>query len=151
MMMKTPLLAIGSVLIASLLGAIAPFLFEHGSKQLQGRVVDFVLNPYIRVQIRWIGPGSVPDLRIDLYLGRDHRVAEARLPNRADSRGRHGAPHGRDRVHELVDFLRQEFIECRAASSRIFTIGSSHCRCSGFMSTDRRQVTVSEFASMSGT
>jgi len=47
MLMKTPLLAIGSVLIASVLGAIAPFLFEHGAKQLQGRIVDFVLNPYI--------------------------------------------------------------------------------------------------------
>jgi uncharacterized membrane protein len=47
MLMKTPLLAIGSVMIASVLGAIAPFLFEHGSKQLQGRIVDFVLNPYI--------------------------------------------------------------------------------------------------------
>jgi drug/metabolite transporter (DMT)-like permease len=47
MLLKTPLLAIGSVLIASMLGAIAPFFFEHGSKQLQGRVVDFVLNPYI--------------------------------------------------------------------------------------------------------
>jgi len=47
MLMKTPFLAIGSVLIASILGAIAPFLFEHGAKQLQGRVIDFVLNPYI--------------------------------------------------------------------------------------------------------
>jgi uncharacterized membrane protein len=47
MLMKTPLLAIGCVMIASVLGAIAPFLFEHGSKQLQGRIVDFVLNPYI--------------------------------------------------------------------------------------------------------
>jgi uncharacterized membrane protein len=47
MLMKTPLLAIGSVLIASILGAIAPFLFEHGSKQLQGRIVDFVMNPWI--------------------------------------------------------------------------------------------------------
>jgi len=47
MLMKTPVLAIGSVLIASVLGAIAPFLFEHGSKQLQGRIVDFVTNPYI--------------------------------------------------------------------------------------------------------
>ena len=47
MLLKTPLLAIGSVLIASVLGAIAPFMFEHGSKQLQGRIVDFVLNPWI--------------------------------------------------------------------------------------------------------
>ena len=47
MLMKTPILAIGAVLIASLLGAIAPFLFEHGSKQLQGRIVDVVLNPYV--------------------------------------------------------------------------------------------------------
>ena len=47
MLMRTPLLAIGSVLIASVLGAVAPFFFEHGSKQLQGRVIDFVLNPWI--------------------------------------------------------------------------------------------------------
>ena len=47
MLMKTPLLAVGSVLIAAVLGAIAPFLFEHGAKQLQGRIVDFVTNPYI--------------------------------------------------------------------------------------------------------
>jgi uncharacterized membrane protein len=47
MLLNTPPLAIGSVLIASLLGGIAPFLFEHGSKQLQGRVLEFVLNPYI--------------------------------------------------------------------------------------------------------
>jgi len=46
-LMKTPLLAIGSVLIAAVLGAIAPFFFEYGSKQLQGRVIDFLLNPYI--------------------------------------------------------------------------------------------------------
>ncbi len=47
MLMKTPLLAIASVLVAAVLGAIAPFFFEHGSKQWQGRVVDFVLNPWI--------------------------------------------------------------------------------------------------------
>ncbi len=47
MLLNTPALAIGSVLIASILGGIAPFLFEHGSKQLQGRIMDFVLNPYI--------------------------------------------------------------------------------------------------------
>ena len=47
MLLNTPALAIGSVLIASVLGGVAPFLFEHGSKQLQGRVTDFVLNPYI--------------------------------------------------------------------------------------------------------
>ncbi len=47
MLLNTPTLAIGSVLIASILGGIAPFLFEHGSKQLQGRITDFVLNPYI--------------------------------------------------------------------------------------------------------
>ena len=47
MLTKTPLLAIGSVLVASVLGAVAPFFFEHGSKQWQGRVIDFVLNPYI--------------------------------------------------------------------------------------------------------
>lgn len=47
MLMKTPLLAIGSVLVASLLGAIAPFFFEYGSKQIQGRVLEFLLNPYI--------------------------------------------------------------------------------------------------------
>ena len=47
MLLKTPLLAIGSVLVASVLGAIAPFFFEHGSRQLQGRVADFLLNPWI--------------------------------------------------------------------------------------------------------
>ena len=47
MLMQTPLLAIASVLVAALLGAIAPFFFEHGSKEWQGRVVDFVLNPWI--------------------------------------------------------------------------------------------------------
>ena len=33
MLTKTPLLAVGCVLLASLLGAIAPFFFEHGAKQ----------------------------------------------------------------------------------------------------------------------
>ena len=47
MLMKTPLLAVASVLVAALLGAIAPFFFEHGSKQWQGRVADFLLNPWI--------------------------------------------------------------------------------------------------------
>ena len=47
MLMKTPFLAIASVLVAAVLGAIAPFFFEHGSRQWQGRVVDFVLNPWI--------------------------------------------------------------------------------------------------------
>lgn len=47
MLMKTPLLAIASVLVAAVLGAIAPFFFEHGSRQWQGRVFDFVLNPWI--------------------------------------------------------------------------------------------------------
>ena len=47
MLLKTPLLAIASVLVASLLGAIAPFFFEYGSKQLHGRVGDFLLNPWI--------------------------------------------------------------------------------------------------------
>ncbi len=45
--MKTPVLAILAVLVASILGAIAPFFFEQGAKQLQGRVIDFVLNPYL--------------------------------------------------------------------------------------------------------
>lgn len=47
MLMQTPLLAIASVLVAALLGAIAPFFFEHGSQQWQGRAVDFLLNPWI--------------------------------------------------------------------------------------------------------
>ena len=47
MLLNTPALAIASVLIASALGGVAPFLFEHGSKQIEGRVTDFVLNPYI--------------------------------------------------------------------------------------------------------
>jgi len=47
MLLNTPAFAIGSVLIASVLGGIAPFLFEHGSRQQTGRITDFVLNPYI--------------------------------------------------------------------------------------------------------
>jgi drug/metabolite transporter (DMT)-like permease len=47
MLRETPMLAIASVLVASLLAGIAPFFFEHGSKQFQGRVTDFVLNPWI--------------------------------------------------------------------------------------------------------
>ena len=47
MLQQTPLLAIASVLVASLLGGIAPFFFEYGSKQLHGRLMDFVLNPWI--------------------------------------------------------------------------------------------------------
>ena len=47
MLRNTPMLAIASVLVASLLAGIAPFFFEHGSKQLQGRVIDFVLNPWV--------------------------------------------------------------------------------------------------------
>lgn len=47
MLMQTPLLAIGSVLIASFLAGAAPFLFEYGAKQADGRVVAFVTNPHI--------------------------------------------------------------------------------------------------------
>ncbi len=47
MPMKTPVLAISSVLVASILGAVAPFFFEHGARQLQGRIIGFVMNPYI--------------------------------------------------------------------------------------------------------
>ncbi len=47
MLMKTPVLAIGSVLVASVLAGLAPFLFEHGAKQMQGRIIDFITNPYI--------------------------------------------------------------------------------------------------------
>ena len=45
--MKTPWLAIASVLVASVLGAVAPFFFEYGASRLQGRVSDFLLNPWI--------------------------------------------------------------------------------------------------------
>jgi len=47
MLMKTPLLAIGSVLIASILAGAAPFLFEYGAKHTEGRVVAFITSPYI--------------------------------------------------------------------------------------------------------
>lgn len=47
MLLKTPLLAIASVLVASFLGAVAPFFFEYGSTRLQGRISDFLLNPWI--------------------------------------------------------------------------------------------------------
>ena len=47
MLTQTPPLAIGSVLVASVLAAGAPFLFEHGARQLQGRIIDFLMNPYI--------------------------------------------------------------------------------------------------------
>jgi hypothetical protein len=61
MLMKTPLLAIASVLVAALLGAIAPFFFEYGSKQWQGRAVDFVLNP-------WILAGMVTYLAVMVFF-----------------------------------------------------------------------------------
>ncbi len=47
MLLRTPLLAIASVLVASFLGAVAPFFFEYGSTRLQGRISDFLLNPWI--------------------------------------------------------------------------------------------------------
>lgn len=47
MLVKTPLLAIGSVLIASILAGAAPFLFEYGAKNTQGRVIAFITSPYI--------------------------------------------------------------------------------------------------------
>lgn len=47
MLVKTPLLAIGSVLIASLLAGAAPFLFEYGAKNTQGKVIAFITSPYI--------------------------------------------------------------------------------------------------------
>ncbi len=61
MLINTPLLAIASVLVAAVLGAIAPFFFEHGSKQWQGRVVDFVLNP-------WILAGMVTYLAVMVFF-----------------------------------------------------------------------------------
>ncbi len=61
MLVNTPLLAIASVLVAAVLGAIAPFFFEHGSKQWQGRVVEFVLNP-------WVLAGMVTYLAVMVFF-----------------------------------------------------------------------------------
>lgn len=47
MLTNTPPLAIASVLMASILAGAAPFLFEYGAKQTQGRVIDFLTSPYI--------------------------------------------------------------------------------------------------------
>ncbi|NIL94318.1 MAG: hypothetical protein GTO71_07740 [Woeseiaceae bacterium] len=47
MLMKTPLLAIGSVMIAAILAGAAPFLFEYGAKNTQGKIVAFITSPYI--------------------------------------------------------------------------------------------------------
>lgn len=47
MLLKTPPLAVVSVLVASLLGAIAPIFLEHGARQWQGRVTDLILNPWV--------------------------------------------------------------------------------------------------------
>jgi hypothetical protein len=102
--MKTPLLAIGSVLIASILGAIAPFFFEHGSRQLQGRVVDFVLNP-------WIIGGMATYLTVMVFftyafrLGGTVRVLYpiyASTASGARPRRGHGVAYGRYSPDELV-------------------------------------------------
>lgn len=47
MLIKTPLLAILSVLVAAVLAGIAPFLIEHGAKQAEARILSFATSPYI--------------------------------------------------------------------------------------------------------
>jgi uncharacterized membrane protein len=47
MLMKTPLLAILSVLAASILGAAGQFLIEYGARHGKSGVLGFLTNPYI--------------------------------------------------------------------------------------------------------
>ena len=47
MLIKTPLLAILSVLAASILGAVGQFLFEYGARHGKSGVMGFLTNPYI--------------------------------------------------------------------------------------------------------
>ena len=47
MLMKTPLLAIISVLAASMLGAVGQFLFEYGARHGKGGITGFLMNPCI--------------------------------------------------------------------------------------------------------
>jgi hypothetical protein len=47
MLMNTPLLAIISVLAASMLGAVGQFLFEYGAQHGKGGITGFLMNPCI--------------------------------------------------------------------------------------------------------
>ena len=47
MLIKTPLLAILSVLFAAVLAGVAPFFIEYGAKQAEARILSFVTSPYI--------------------------------------------------------------------------------------------------------
>jgi uncharacterized membrane protein len=51
MLMKTPLLAIVSVLAASILGAVGQFLFEYGARHGKGGITGFLMNPFIQTGI----------------------------------------------------------------------------------------------------
>ena len=47
MLLKTPPIAIVSVLVASVLGAVGQFLFQYGAQKGKGGIIGFVTNPYI--------------------------------------------------------------------------------------------------------
>lgn len=47
MLIKTPVIAIISVLIASVLGAVGQFLFQYGANKGKSGVIGFITNPYI--------------------------------------------------------------------------------------------------------
>ncbi len=49
MLTKTPILSILCILVASMLGAVGQFLFQHGAKHGKAGIVGFVTNPYILV------------------------------------------------------------------------------------------------------
>lgn len=51
MLMKTPLLAIISVLAASMLGAVGQFLFEYGAQHGKSGITGFLTNPYIHTGV----------------------------------------------------------------------------------------------------
>ncbi len=51
MLLKTPLLAIISVLAASMLGAVGQFLFEYGAQHGKGGITGFLINPWIHTGI----------------------------------------------------------------------------------------------------
>ena len=77
----------------------------------------------------------------------EHEAADEREENRREDDG------GRFRL--LLPRLHRDagavtYVRRLTPRSRIAMIGSSHCLCSGFIRTERRQVTVSESASISG-
>jgi uncharacterized membrane protein len=47
MLIKTPLLAIASVLAAALVGAVGQFLIEYGARHGKSGLIGFLTNPYI--------------------------------------------------------------------------------------------------------